>query len=658
MKWTVRNERGVALILTLLITLAVAALALGGVLMASSGTLTSKFAAKEVALQSLADAGLEIARDSINRALTILPDTGYITIAPAATIKDASGTTISGYTRTVYAGKTGGRTGGPATSGQYGSNYMSVVSVISDTRGAVAARRGLFVQESWSRFAVAINNWSGSAVYGCGESVSGPFHSNNDLKLQSGCSSPKVTFRGPATVVNSVSNQSSGDFKAGLTTGAQPITWPTAAQLATMRQYAQDADAANGDYDITSPTNTSVSWAPNAPCVRLDFQPLDVNKNGTIEWDEGFVRVFKCLGTTPTDTALRYVTARNWDYSPGSSPDDPNLISPNCGSGNPFVSADSIYKATSGSATNKQTAARNQLKANPRRCYLGGDPHLFRSITGDTLLPDSSHINRTAQLNSRRLGMWVKRRSGAHSSVTAVRNTIASGGDAEYWIPLGKNPNFKGVIYVTGNVAISGRLRGRVSVVATGNIVFADDFLYTNTPGTDCSETGDIFGAIASGDVVIESNTLNAPFRVAGDFYGLYDDTPDGVNINAFFMTLGNWYGEIPSPGSPSATYGGIPNPSMPNISGQSCGGAAAGCVRVTGGMSLGRVDYATYWPIGNSNSSGWAEAHSYDICGASNPPPYFPTTGRYFDSRYYELDPVWLNQIGVATYFHELQSR
>ena len=106
----VRNERGVALVLTLLITLAIAALAIGGVMVAGSGTLTAKFSAKEAALHSLSDAGLELARDSINRVPTILPDTGYIQIVPASTIIDAQGNTVAGYTRSVYAGKTGGRT--------------------------------------------------------------------------------------------------------------------------------------------------------------------------------------------------------------------------------------------------------------------------------------------------------------------------------------------------------------------------------------------------------------------------------------------------------------------------------------------------------------------------------------------------------------------
>ena len=37
----------------------------------------------------------------------------------------------------------------------------------------------------------------------------------------------------------------------------------------------------------------------------------------------------------------------------------------------------------------------------------------------------------------------------------------------------------------------------------------------------------------------------------------------------------------------------------------------------------------------------GWGEAHSYDPCGAVNPPPYFPTTGRFIESRYKEDGPL-----------------
>ena len=662
MKPNLRNERGIALVLALLITMAVAAMAIGGVMIAGSGTLTSKFNAKEAALHSLADAGLEVARDSINRALTVLPDTGYIQIVPASTIIDAQGTTITGYTRSVYAGKTGGRTGGPATSGQYGSNFMSVVSIINDPRGSVAARRGLYSQESWARFAVAINNWAGGAVYGCGESIAGPFHSNSALKLQSGCTSPKVDFFGPVTVVGSISNPGSGNFTQGSITGAAPLAWPTAAQLATMQAYAQQSDAAGGDYDITAGNN-----GLNRPCTRLDFQVLDSNRDGTIQWDEGYYRIFKCLsGVGITDSTLAMVNGRRWTninttgmtVSIPTITTDPNLLSPNCGGvagARPWMNARAIWNdmtALARTANQKRDTIRVALNSAQRRCFLGGDPRLRNNLPADTLLGDSTSVN--AGLPANVGGKWIPRRTGAHSSVTPVRNIIASGGDAEYWIPLGKNVNFKGVIYVTGDVAISGQLRGRVSVVATGNILLADDFQYWTTPGTNCSETGDIFGAISSANVIIQDNNVQTPFRVNNTYVGGFDDTPAAENYHLFMLMLGNFMGDIP--GIP--VYTGPASPAIPGTLPDRCAGAAAGCIRVNGGMGLGNVDWWTYWPVGSGNSSGWAEAHTFDPCGVSNPPPYFPSTGRFVKSRYYELDPVWLNQTTVANYYRELQSR
>lgn len=680
MKPNIRNERGIALLLALLITMAVAAMAIGGVMIAGSGGLISKFNAKEAALHSLADAGLEVARDSINRALTLLPLTGYVQIVPASTIVDAQGYTITGYTRSVYAGKTGGRTGGPATAGQYGSNFMSVLSIINDPRGSVAARRGLFTQESWARFAVAINLWSNpGVVYGCGESITGPMHSNSNLQLQSGCSTPKVDFFGKVTVVGSISNSGSGNFTQGSVTGAAPMAWPTAAQLATMQQYAQDADVPGGDYDIAG-GNTGL----NRPCTRLDFQVLDSNRDGTIQWDEGYVRVFKCFSTgvaATADSSYTFVTGRRWNSVPAdlfallsppqvvTTTNDPNIVSPTCGGvtgARPWTTARNLYAqmtAAGRTAAQKRDSIRVALNSAQRRCLLAGDPRLNAMLPSDTLLRDSATVN--VNLAATFGGKWIRRRTGADASVTPVRNTIATGGDAEYWIPLGKNPSFKGVLYVTGDVAISGRLRGRVSVVTTGNIVLADDFQYWTTPGTNCTETGDIFGAISTSNVVIEDNNVQTPFKVgqylagavpawAGGYVGGFDDTPADENYHLFMIMLGNWGGDIP--GIP--VYTGPASPAIPGTLPDRCANAASGCIRVTGGMGLGRIDWWTYWGVGGANSSGWAEAHAFDPCGVSNPPPYFPTTGRFVKSRYYELDPVWLNQTTVANYFAELQSR
>jgi hypothetical protein len=663
----------------LLLSVAIGAIAIGGILLASGAELSTRYNAKEAELQSSADGGLEMIRDSLNRGVfdSLLPVTGFTTLASSVAVKDASGNTMPQITQSLYVGRTGGRTGGAATAGQYGSNFASALSIISDVRGAVAARRMLLTQESWAKFAVAINNWSGSAMYGCDESVNGPFFSNTGLIIQTGCSAGQGTFfASSVNVVGSISGVASGRYTQGYHTGVTPVPWPTPARIGLMQQYAQDGDAVNGDYDIAAD-----SANPTMPRVHIEFVTIDVNGNGVIDPDEGFMRVWVAAytGSTTSDTALAYSTARRWPWMDGASASpqhlanaavstnaDPNMYSRNCGAkvsitGTDtleFHTADSVYTAVnadSGTAVKARSSVQALLAdSSTRRCYLGGDPHLFPWITGDTLTPDSA----TTSV----FGFWMRR----HQTYTGA--DVVRPGDKRYLIPLGANPNFKGVIFVRGNVALSGRVRGRVSVFATGNIVMADDLLYQNAPGTDCSATGDIFGAIATNNVVIEDNNIQTPFRVAGKIYGGFDDTGD-ANYNMFLLAAGsggvtgNWYAEgVEGPGDGGTNYSMLQGePATANASwdisaiNERCGTAINGCVRVTGGLAEGRVDYATYW---GANYYGWAEAHTYDACGAVNPPPYFPTTGRFIPSRYYEVDPVWLNNIGIASYFTRLQSQ
>lgn len=669
------NRRGAALILTLLISIAISAMALGAILMSGAAQETTKFTAREAALQSAANGGLEIIRDSLNRGIfdSLLPFNGYTTMASNAPVLDALGGTVPRISRSLYVGRTGGRTGGSATAGQYGSNFASALSVIRDPRGAVAARRLLLTQESWAKFAVAVNNWAGSAAYGCSESITGPFHSNNALKLQSGCTSPKTVFAGPVTVVGSVTNQSSGDYRKGIKVGATAVPWPTPARINLMRQYAQDADAANGDYDLTAPTTGS-----HTPGMRIEFLTVDVNGNGTIEWNEGFMRVWVAKNTS--DSVLAYTTARRWPRVPSGTTynDDPNMSSLNCGAvvnlnGNQeFYSAKDVYENVTGSASVKRAAVQyvlsggtqgtrpSSIAASPspagtRKCLLGGAPELFSTTGSGVITPDST----VTDAPSYPMGFWKKRRAGAMAGLGAVRS------DAAYLIPLGANVNFKGVVFVQGDVAVSGKLRGRVSVFATGNIILADDVLYHNAPGTKCDAEGDIMGSIATLDAIIADNNVQTPFRVAARMFGGFDDTPADEQFNMFILaagsgsgTTGNFY---------STGLNGVPGPSAPyyltgtfdaTATAERCGGAPAGCVRVSGGIAMGRVDYYTYSAYNSSTAYGYAEAHAYDPCGAINPPPYFPTTGRFIESRYYELDPVWLAQKGLAAYFADLRAQ
>lgn len=669
MSRTLRNERGMALVLVLLIAIAVTALAMGGIVMTSAGTLTSKFHYRELALQASADGGAEIARDSLNRNSSLLPDSGYVTIQSSGAVLDASGAVIPGFTRSVYAGRTGGRTGGAATSGQYGSNYASALSVIQDTRGAVAVRRFLLSEESWSRFAYAMNRWSNSGItFACGEIAAGPVHSNASVYISCG-GSPKTLFMGPVTTVGTISGKSGANFQAGYSEGVQPVKWPAATDLARLRTYAQDAGT---DYDIDGSLTPITSFTPN---VRIDFVTIDLNSNGIIDPNEGFFRVFRADSVTASyDTSAAYVTAKRWPKDANgalqnaNTSNDPNMVSKNCGGVNNlgistrFRTASETYFRTVGAASVKRDSVRYLLSPlnGTHRCYLGGDPRLFSVFTGDTLTPDST-LTYTGgptdpflpSLNGIGMrGKWLKRAAG-----TPVPSQLATirPGDQQYFIPLQSNVNFKGVIYVRGPVAVSGRLRGRVTLAASGSISLADDMLYTTTPGTDCTETGDVLGVTTPEAVPIADNNVQNPFRVSavgawgGGAVGLFDDTPDNENYHMFIFTLKQYYGEDVY--SNPITYD-----AGTSIAGERCAGnttAKSGCVRISGGIIQDDVGAPTF-----SGSSGWAEQHTYDKCGINSPPPYFPTTGRYLQNRVYELDPVWLNQIGIAQYFRTLQSK
>jgi len=63
------------------------------------------------------------------------------------------------------------------------------------------------------------------------------------------------------------------------------------------------------------------------------------------------------------------------------------------------------------------------------------------------------------------------------------------------------------------------------------------------------------------------------------------------------------------------------------------------GCIYLSGGLIQ-----QSRGAVGTSSGSGFAKRYSYDHCAVVNPPPYFPTTGRFQDNRYLELDPAGFN--------------
>jgi hypothetical protein len=186
---------------------------------------------------------------------------------------------------------------------------------------------------------------------------------------------------------------------------------------------------------------------------------------------------------------------------------------------------------------------------------------------------------------------------------------------------------------VTGKVAISGTVRGEVTLAATDNIIIADDLKYQTDAGAQTCN--DILGLFSGNDVIVADNTINSPIRPrsngSSSTYYTRDETPDEF-IQAVVLALDIFTAERYDEGSTSAE---VCDKTID---------AGRGCLRLTGGIIQN-----TRGAVGQVDGHGYVKRYSYDACAASNSPPYFPTTGHFIRDRFFEVDPTGFD---VDAYF------
>jgi hypothetical protein len=585
----VNNERGIALIVVLLVVLAVAAIIAGAAMLGSNTTLIAKNQARLSVLETVADAGLEQARSAVNGNKTLYPAAGFDTLENGVSVTAADGSVIPGVRRWLYVGPTG------VTSGQYGV-FGSAVSVVQDAQGNRVVRRGEVYQESFSKYAY-FTTIEGSIVFANGDQIQGPVHSNDDITIYN----TGATFFGPVTTAGVINGKGYGTFKQGYTEHVPSIPMPTTADLAGLQ-----AQAAIGNTSIVGSNNGNDGQAT----TRIEFVALDLNADGdSSDDDEGFIKVFQAS----SGSYAWYVMADTNNYNgTGSSAGVRN--SPNCGHKDSGVWR-TFEAHTGGSGSDSKSNAPNN--SNPgRACYLGGDDILNANAT----YPDGQFLPAAGVR-----GNWVPW-VGAVDPRIAVALGPARAGEAAYLWPISRalNPNFKGVIYVAGKVAVSGKVRGRITLAASGNIIIADDIHYVTDPGTQTCV--DILGMFSGNDVVIADNLINDPIPyyqgtsspTHWDPDGDYDETIHGFVLALDVFTVQNY-----DEGSTNAEY---------------CAGdnAGRGCIRLTGGI-IQRQRGA----VGLTNGRGYVKRYAYDACGSESPPPYFPTTGHFARGHYFEVEPT-----------------
>jgi type II secretory pathway pseudopilin PulG len=388
-----------------------------------------------------------------------------------------------------------------------------------------------------------------------------------------------ATFHDEARTAKSVQGGQYGTFKKGYVEHVTPIAMPETADLNKLQSQAAAGSTA---FTTTSPAGQGQAN------LRIEFMAIDLNGDGKVTGDnEGFFRVYR-------SNNAQWLVA---DMLTGGT--TPMRSSLNCGHyhGHTFVPA--AAHGTSG--TDKWQVA---LSNGSRRCYLGGSD----SLSGGFVANDGN-------------GSWVQW-PGPVSPLLAGRP------DAQYLFPMSRalNPNFKGVIYVDGKVVISGVLRGRVTLASTNNIIIGDDVTYATDPAV--GSCVDILGLFSANDIVVADNTLNAPFSPASGYSEYtYDDTKDEF-IHAIVLALDIFTVEHYDQGSTDAE----------RCENENWG---RGCLYLTGGIiQETRGAVGTILSSG-TGGTGYVKRYAYDKCGASSPPPYFPTTGHFARGQRYWVDPV-----------------
>ena len=571
-----RNRSGFALPLTILVMLALASVAAAAAYMTMGTTLVRSGYTRDEMLGRHADEAIEQVRALLNGMPALYPDTGYAILEEDEPVLDEAGNEIPGLTRSLYVGPIG------VTSGQYGV-HGAIIAITRDAGGGVAIRRGGIVQESFSKYAYFTND-EGVIVFGGGDQVYGPVHSNDDITIHDAANA--ATFHGPVSTAGTIANRHRASFRDGYAERVPRIPMPQTADLDKLRVQAQ----AGG----TAFTTTNIATTGRAR-MRIEFIAIDLNGDGDVtDANEGFIRVYQASSNSYADWVVGMRGISSIDTNSGMRDSE------NCG----HFHVDGLFYDADGHGTSGSDRWYQALQDNHStryaRCFLGGAPEL--TSTGTFSATDS-------------YGGWVYRGSASlHASLSARP-------DRDYLFAITRelNPNFKGVIHVTGDVAISGTVRGRVTIAATGDIIIADDLRYAIDPGAGTCE--DIVGMFAGGDVVMANTPFTAPANVNGT-RRTFDDTSDEF-VHGFVLTLNEFRAEDHDTGSTTAERCGTTN-------------WGRGCLFLTGG-----IIQRTRGPVGLSSGTGYLKRYSYDPCGASQPPPYFPTTGRFARGPYLEIDPV-----------------
>jgi hypothetical protein len=623
------ERRGFALLTIIILTLGMAALAASAVYLSGTASLLNTSQDREREFKYGAEAAMAMGKSRLNTDPLALPDTGYTTLVSGQSVIGADGNALPGVTVNLYAGPTGSSTG-------QNGRFASVVAEARDGQGARFVRRLELTQESFARFAYWSNRETnnGQTIYFAnGDNLWGPVWSNDNISI----ASSGAWFHNEVGTAKTISGKSYGTFSKGFNENQPIINLPNNTVLSKLPSYA-----ASGNMSFVTPNSGNAAGV----IARVEFIAIDLGgPPDSTGVDEGFLKVY--IANQGEDNWLRgqwtnnKATATNCGASYSVVPGGPKLFFPASvhNANNAWFIA--LLKAggmTTQQATNAANASLGDILAQPTaRCYLGGDSHLVAVERAGAPGQIGGEDKTFTPVGTK--GRWLQWPGPIDPRLQAKRPW-----DAQYLFPIyrGLNPGTKGVVSFTGTIGVSGVLRGRTTLFSTGSVIILDDLRYATDPSAandKLAKCPDMLGIIATNNITLADNAIMGPELISpsngNPFYKNFDDTKD-VYVHGVMMALNSSFG--------AENYDQGPN----NANGCEGNQSGRGCLYLYGGLIQ-----ESRGPVGLTSGNGYVKRYTYDHCAVTSPPPYFPTTGRFLDNRYYEIDPVRFN---VAQLFASIQ--
>jgi hypothetical protein len=220
-------RRGNAVILVLMLTFALAALAASAIMLSSGARNVAKFHNTEQDLRYTADAGLTLGVSDLENNPYRLPSSGYIQLATNTPMLAADSTPVPGMTYNTWAGPTG------SASRQLG-RFVTVVTQANDTMHKRSfVRREEFVEETFAKFAYYSEQENG-ICFGSGDRLTGPIFSNSAI---SSCSGQKAEFMDSVETASTFTNGNPSIdtlYKPPARQNMAPINLPSTSKLVTL----------------------------------------------------------------------------------------------------------------------------------------------------------------------------------------------------------------------------------------------------------------------------------------------------------------------------------------------------------------------------------------------------------------------------------------